>query len=223
MNRRRVLPILVCLAGIGVTSQAQDTHSGVFNAATSFEIILERLEQGKWIALDPRTVLSDGDSVRFQLRPSFSGYLYAYYRGSDGETEWLYPPPGSGENLRIDKGSIYVIPSGALFYTVAGKPGFDVVYWMLSPRALTVPERVSPIEDECVLRTMVPRCREDIRLSKACVDDRAGLKPTPQLPESSPTGLRARELKFNTAGSTTRIETSDGPGLFVYEFKIAHR
>lgn len=61
----------------------------------------------------------------------------------------------------------------------------------------------------------------------ACLDDRAGAasvaKASELVPRDLPAGtLKARELRLQTAGETTRIEAVDGPGLFVYEFRVAH-
>jgi hypothetical protein len=62
------------------------------------------------------------------------------------------------------------------------------------------------------------------------LDDRAGAAHIarssaviPRSNNSSPGTLKARELRLQAIGETTRVESAEGPGLFVYEFRIAHR
>jgi|SRR5579863_3042629 uncharacterized protein DUF4384 len=225
MNRRSTFGILMSLLCVDASVWAQKQPPAPARAGDRayLDLVMERFENKQWKALDPQTVLDNGDSVRFRLQASFSGYLYAYYRGSAGEAEWLYPTPGSTDNNRIEGGGTYMIPSTTASYTVAGKAGFDVVYWLISPRPLAGGERVPPREDERVPRTMVPRCRDAVPERTACLDGRAGAVSATQAPDSGPSGLKARELRLSTAGETTHIEAADGAGLFVYEFRIAHR
>ena len=82
---------------------------------------MERSVEKQWKALDPQTVLDNGDSLRFRLQASFPGYLYAYYRGSGGEAEWLYPSPASPSNNRIESGATYLIPSTKLLELSDGR------------------------------------------------------------------------------------------------------
>jgi len=80
---------------------------------------------------------------------------------------------------------------------------------------------------------MVPRCRDEVSQKEAppnaasqksaCLDGRAGAGPAADWSGSGAGGLKARELKLSAADKTTHIEATDGPGLFIYEFKIAHR
>jgi hypothetical protein len=189
----------------------------------SLDLVMERSEAKQWKALDPQTVLDNGDALRFRLQASFSGYLYAYYRGSGGEAEWLYPSPGSTASNRIEGGATYLIPSSTTSYTVSGKPGFDVVYWLLSPKPLSGGEKTPPRDDDRVPRTMIPRCPEDTGAKTSCLDGRAGVARSAALPDSAPPGMKARELKLSAAGETTHIEAVDDLGIFVYEFRIAHR
>lgn len=128
--------------------------------------------------------------------------------------------PGSTAGNRIERGTTYLIPPGNAFYTVAGKPGFDVVYWLVSPTRLSESWQ-PPASEKSVPRTMIPRCREDIAPATGCLDNRAGVAPAAA--SGSPGTLKARELRLNTAGDTSKVESAEGPGLFVYEFHIAHR
>jgi hypothetical protein len=215
--------ILMGPVAFGFTLGAQNQPALPARPPDRLDLVMERSEEKQWKALDPHTVLNNGDSLRFRLQASFSGYLYVYYRGSGGEAEWLYPSPASTTSNRIESGATYLIPSSTSSYTVSGNPGFDIVYWLLSPKPFSGGERTPPRDDERVPRTMIPRCREDVAERTACLDGRAGAVRASPLPDSAPSGLRARELRMTATGETTRIEAVDGLGLFVYEFRVAHR
>jgi hypothetical protein len=225
MNRHNRLVISMSLTCVGSSLWAQNQPTSPRRASDReyLDLVMERFEDKQWKALDPQTVLDNGDSLRFRLQASFSGYLYAYYRGSGGEAEWLYPSPVSTSNNRIQSGATYVIPSSSTSYAVSGKAGFDVVYWLISPKPLSGGDRMPPRDDERVPRTMIPRCREDVTDKTACLDGRAGAVRAAQSPDPAPSGLRARELRLSATGETTHIEAIDGLGVFVYEFRIAHR
>jgi len=202
----------VILAGLGLpypcfTAQEPQT------ASDQIEIVMERSENRQWKALDSHTVVDSGDSVRFRLQASFSGYLYVFYRGSGGESAWLYPS-GTASNW-IEKGTVYWIPSPSASYRVLGRPGFDVIYWLISAKSLPDREQL-PAREDRVERTMVPRCPE-IEERAPCVDSRAGVS------QSHLSGLRPREIRIEAQGETTRIAAGGQPGVLVYEFRLAHR
>jgi hypothetical protein len=205
-------------------------HAAKIATGARLDVVLERLEAGRWKDVNPQTVLEHGDAIRFRLSPSFPGYLYAYNRGSDGSTEMLFPLASSTSSNRMEPGASYRVPSGsAQTYTVEGKPGFDVVYFMVSPVSLG--ERKFPTSyDDFQVRTMVPRCKEDQPIN-ACLDPRAGAHAVTMSAPDTKDGaakkdantLKARELRLSTTGETSRVETLEGQGLFVYEFRLAHK
>jgi len=190
--------------------------------AASLDLVMERSEGGPWKALNPETVLEKGNTIRFRLVSSFSGYLYVYYRGSDGEAGWLYPSETSGANNRIEGGAPRVIPSEDTSYVVSGKPGFDIVYWLISPKQLAPPDLRPPVEKGSVPQTMVPRCGGEPKVVTSCLDNRAGAKAA-EAGSTAVGGLKPRELTLKAEGSTTHIAAAEGPGLLVYEFRIGHR
>ena len=221
MSKVRTCAAWTIVAVCAVQAQTARSVSTSPEDRPHLSLVVERLEDGKWRPLNPQTVLDHGNAIRFQLLTSFSGYLYAYYRGSDGEAEWIYPSPGKETDNRIEAGGSYLIPSASASYIVSGKPGFDTVYWMVSPKSLsgTNDRRPSPPPEGPVKRTIVPMCRAD--LPGGCFDDRAGAVTVPSAPIAGT--LKPREIHLATTGDTTRIEALDGPGLFVYEFLVAHR
>jgi hypothetical protein len=202
----------LALALVGASCAAAQT-------APSLEVALERREAGQWTTLDPRTVLRSGDPIRFRFQTPFAGFLYVYYRGSDGETGWLFPTAEAGMENRVEAGRAYLIPPGPGHFEIAGPPGFDSVYWLLSPKGLT--DRPAPPPAVDAPRTLIPRCRDALQpkppvtAERACLDDRAGARVVET--------LRPREIRMSGSG-TTRI-TPEKPGAVpvLYEFRLAHQ
>jgi hypothetical protein len=228
----RSIHVLFWLVGLSRQVLAQTKSSPIPPRPneTHLDLAIERSENGTWRPLSPQTVLDNGNEIRFRLRTSFPGYLYAYYRSSDGDAEWLYPSPGSDQSNRIEGGTDYAVPAGSTFYVVRGKPGFDLIYWLISPAPFPALNWRPRIDDGPVPRTMVPRCREYVRVGQACMDDHAGAaqiaKASELIPHSEaspPSTLKPRELRLTSEAEGTRIESKNGPGLIVYEFRVAHR
>jgi len=214
----------ICISAMFVLAQAQPVAKAAQDGS-HLDLVLERNEAGVWKAIDPQTVLNGGDAIRFRITSSFPGYLYAYYRGSADEAAWLYPVKGSQSSNRIESGVSYVIPSETTSYAIAGQPGFDIVYWLISPTPMSGMDWL-PKDEERAPRTAIPRCREDLdKVVAACHDDRAGAVEVSKTASGGGLqgGMKARELKLNSNGQSTRIEAQNGPGLIVYEFRIAHR
>jgi len=227
MNKLDSMVVTLLLAGWAPVLAGQDGPAPLSQKGDHqhVELVMERLEGGRWKALNPTTVLDRGDSVRFRLQASFPGYLYAYSISSKGEGEWLYPAPNSPAANRIREEVPYVIPSTTQSYTVEGDPGFDLIYWLISPKPISGERWVPSSDGPPVPKTIVPRCREDIDTAIACLDPRAGARQLPpaQTGWSGTGDLRPRELRLSPAHESTRIEATRGPGLFVYQFWIAHR
>jgi hypothetical protein len=187
--------------------------------AASLEVVLERRDGEQWTALDPRTVLRSGDPIRFRFQTTFAGYLYVYYRGSDGETDWLFPTSEAGTDNRVEPGRAYLIPPEPGFFGISGPPGFDSVYWLLSPKPLA--ERPSPPVADTP-RTMIPHCRDALQPKpaapgdqRACLDDRAGARAAET--------LRPREIRLGGTGATKIKPAQSGAVPVLYEFRLAHQ
>ena len=225
MNKRCLVLAAAAVLGLPLL-RAQPGEQKIATGA-HLDVVLERLESGRWHDVPPQTVLNHGDAIRFRLSPSFAGYLYVYNKGSDGSNEMLFPLANSTAINKMEPGASYHVPSGsAQTYTVEGKPGFDVVYFLVSPSAIG--ERKFPAAyDEFQVRTMVPRCKEDQPIN-ACLDPRAGAHSitmaAPEAGQKPAEGtLKPRELRLSTTGDTSRVETLEGQGLFIYEFRLAHK
>ncbi len=204
-------------------------------AAQRLEITLERLEGSNWRAVAPGLVLDSGDRIRFRFRASFSGYLYVMNQGTSGSYTLLFPREETGRENNIRAGTEYFIPATETYFRVAGPPGHDIVYWMVTPAALgdSRPAYVPPPPPSKPARapsTLVPRCDDTIfRARGECIDASAGprqLGAEEKLPENlaAVPGVRPRDLVILRRQNQSVLSPaagSDGP--VVYEFRLAHR
>ena len=194
--------------------------------AGAIEVSLEARVSGAWQTIHPQTVLHSGDTIRFRFRSSSAGFLYVLSVGSGGESVSLFPRPGQTQTNRVEPGISYVIPGGNGSFSVGGKPGYDAVYWILSPGSLDFkPQRDNQPS------TLEPRCLEEILKSRGlCLDERAGPSPVadignaPFVWKDGARPLAARDLKFQPEDGITRIATADlGDSILIYQFLVAHQ
>jgi hypothetical protein len=199
--------------------------------AHRMELVLERLDQDTWHAIDPGLVLAQGDRVRFKFRTNFDGYLYVMNQGTGGSYEQLFPREETGQDNRVMASREYQVPATSGAFRVAGPAGHDVVYWLVSPKRLaegTAPPRTPA---KSASPTLMPRCDETIMRSRGdCVDSSAGPKLVPrdvQIPQTltaqgaTPT---QRELMFLRQKNTAVISSPEPlTGPIIYEFRLAHR
>ena len=194
------------------------------------EIVLERKEATGWRTVDPNLVLKTDDVVRFKFQANFDGYLYVTDYGSSGSRSLLFPREETGINNKVSAGRNYVIPANGATFKVAGPAGFDSVYWLVSPVALTMPVSVgetNPTPPKPARLT--PRCDPaQLRARSLCLDTDAGphnVENTKTLPAefSAVPRLRSRELTILQAKEKTRLSTTGGlNGPVIYEFRLAH-
>jgi hypothetical protein len=194
----------------------------------SIQIVVEFQKGEKWERVDAQTVFHAGDAVRFRFRASQGGFLYVLNRSSDKTTSWLFPRPNSAERSQVDQNVEYMIATGQGAFVVAGSPGFDVTYWILSPNPIDATPSIIPAGGT-ETSTLEPRCRAEVLKARGlCTDDRAGPHPINnpvELPLQPPESekLHSRDLKFKTQEGATEIsgltKLSD---VVVYEFTIAH-
>jgi hypothetical protein len=131
---RALLPPLAVLAlpaaRLAATkSMTQGTHR--------MELMLERLDGATWKTIDPALVLAQGDRVRFRFRTNFDGYLYVTNQSTSGKYEQLFPAKRPGQDNHIVAGKDYQVPATSVAFRIAGPPGHEVVYWLVSPGRLT--------------------------------------------------------------------------------------
>lgn len=200
------------------------------------EITLERMEGTAWRAIDPGLVLDSGDRIRFRFRANFDGYLYVMNEGTSGAYTLLFPREETGRENNIQSGKEYLVPATEAWFRIAGPPGHDIVYWLVSPvvlatgqppayRPLPPPPKTPPPREN-----LLPRCDDAIfRARGLCVDSSAGPKNVTgkeALPENlaGVEGLTARELIIMRQEKAA-VLSSPAPlaGPVVYEFRLAHK
>lgn len=204
--------------------------------AERIEITLERLERSVWRTIDPGLVLDSGDRVRFRFRGNFDGFLYVMNYGTSGSYTLLFPREETGRENNVKSGREYVVPATETAFRVAGKPGHDVVYWVVSPVALgenkppayvplPPPPKRTPLPPN-----LIPRCDDAIfRARGLCVDSSAGprtISDPERLPENlaGVPGATSRELIIMRQQNQSLLSAAaplNGP--VIYEFRLAHR
>lgn len=224
MNRRVFLGILPAAAW----AQSGPAHR--------VEITLERLDGGAWRDVPPGLVLERDDRVRFRFRSNFDGYLYVMNRGTSGSYTLLFPRDETGRDNNIAASREYTIPATQAYFRIAGPPGHDVVYWVMSPVAMGEGRRQEyvplppPPKSPPPPSNLMPRCDESmLRARSLCIDSSAGLRqpdasePLPENLAGLP-GVRSRELIImRRANQTVLSSPSPIDGPVIYEFRLAHR
>jgi len=223
---QRILLMLACLS-VPVFAQTRPTQSDT--NPNRISIVLERNENNAWHEVDSRLVLAQNDRVRFRVRTNFSGYLYVTNLSTSGQYTVLFPAADTGKQNRVEAGKDYVVPATQGWFRIAGPPGQEVVYWLVSPVELAGSNsRTAPQTDTRSPATLVPRCDDTILRARGdCLDTTAGAKA---LGETVPDdmarvpALRSRELVFIRQENTS-IVSSPVPlkRPVIYEFRVSHR
>jgi hypothetical protein len=215
--------VLVVVGGFSLLSAADEQRSRM-------EITLERKEGKLWKAVDPTLVLASGDVVRFRFKANFNGYLYVTNYGTSGESTLLFPREETGRNNAIRSGQDYLIPATESVLRIAGPPGYESVYWLVSPVRLSnaldlTPSRPSNYRPP-VLR---PRCDDTtMRARGLCMDTQAGpraVQESDELPgELTPMrSATSRDITIVQQRNQSVVSPSgNAKGPVLYEFRLAH-
>lgn len=214
---------------IGASAQTRTMTEG----SHRMEITLERLDGETWRSVDPALVLAKGDRVRFRFRTNFDGYLYVMNQSTSGLYEQLFPREETGQENRISSNKEYQVPATSTVFRIAGPPGYETVYWLVTPARLTdAPPRLSvpPQSSPAKAPTLIPRCDDAVLRARGdCIDHSAGLKLTPRgadLPQNlaSQADSAQRDLLFLQQKDTAVIATSAPlTGPLIYQFRLAHK
>jgi hypothetical protein len=201
-------------------------------APPRMEITLERQEGNQWKRVDPGLVFEANDRLRFRFRANFEGRLYVMNFGTSGNYSLLFPREETGRQNRIVGGKEYRVPATEAWFRVAGPPGHDVLYWLMSPVSLGGEELTPPAPPAKSQppRILTPRCDDALFKARGqCIDSSAGprnVTSTRDLPDNinGIKGLQSRELIIMRNQESVSI-SSAGPlrSPVVYEFRLAHR
>jgi hypothetical protein len=203
------------------------------------EIILERKAGDEWRIADPGLVFQQNDEVRFRLRGNFDGYLYVMNLNTSGQYALLFPREDTGRANRIQADKEYLVPASEGWFRITGPPGYEIVYWLVSPVELqnetddskpAHEPRPPPPEFGKRPSNLLPRCDDSIFKARGdCIDNSAGLKvigETDSLPENLNriAGATPRELAFGRMENSSVITSpSSLRGPVIFEFRLAHR
>jgi len=202
------------------------------------DLLLEKKEGTSVRTVDPNYVFSTGDRIRFRLKSAVNGYLYVMNQGSSGSWQQLFPRDELTQSRRVTNSKQYLVPaSGSGWFLVAGPPGYDNVYFLISPVDLgkspsgSGAQQPSSAEaDAAAFATATPRCDDELfRARGECLDKHAGLKPLDRgesLPDkfSQFSAMTSRDLIIvDNAKDTSISSTEPFEGPSIYRFRIAHK
>ena len=226
------LAATLCIAAALGSSQTPTTRT-MTQGGHRMELVLERLDQDTWRAIDPGLVLAQGDRVRFKFRTNFDGFLYVMNQSTSGTYEQLFPRQETGQDNAIAASKEYQVPATSAAFRIAGPAGYETVYWLVTPARLndTAPRYQPPPAAKAAPPVLLPRCDDTILKSRGdCVDPSAGPKlvprgePIPQNLTAQGLGREQRDLLFlrqkNTAVISSPVPLA---GPVIYEFRLAHR
>ena len=223
--------LLACVPVLALLPLAWSQSHSMAQGAHRMELMLERLDGATWKTIDPALVLAQGDHVRFRFRTNFDGYLYVTNQSTSGKYEQLFPREETGQDNRILAGKDYQVPATSVAFRIAGPPGHEIVYWLVSPARLTdVPARPTlPPTGNTTPLTLMPRCDEGVLKARGdCVDSSAGPKLIPRdvdvSKDLSAANAASRDLLFMRQKDTAVIYSPEPlTGPVIYEFQLAHR
>ena len=236
---------VLCVAAMAAASQggngafAGGSQSGSGTQArpgTVFVIHLEQKQGDKAVAMFPGHVFRAGDVVRFRVSArGMEGYLYVIDQGTSGSYTTLFPAQGSHADTFLHANQDVFVPSVEDgWFEVDGPAGFDVLYFVVSPKPIEVPpasgESAAPAQEPPLPESMKPRCDDAIfRARGECVDSTAGPAPLardvtlpPQITAAAKNAARDLVLEENAEDhSLTAVAPLDKPAIYV--FRLAHQ
>jgi Domain of unknown function (DUF4384) len=202
------------------------------------EITLERKVEDEWRIADPGLVLEQNDEVRFRLTGTLDGYLYVMNLNTSGQYVLLFPREDTGQANRIQAHREYLVPPTEGWFRITGPPGYEIVYWLVSPVDLqneTIDSKpafvpLPPPESGRDPSKLLPRCDDSIFKARGdCIDTSAGPKgigEAEKLPDNLTgiAGVASRELAFSRLEhSTVVLSPTSLKGPVIFEFRLAHR
>ena len=199
-------------------------------AAPALNIVVEKkLPDGKAEAMTPTHVFKVGDVIRLRLASQFDGFLYITDQGSSGQFSTVFPSVAAGNDNRIARGKMYLVPATQDgWFEITGPPGFDVFYFLVSPNPLA-PPAASTFVAPGPASSLRPRCNDAIfRARGECEDISAGPMAMPQnaplpAPLAPIAGAASRDITIIRKNDEVTVQ-SDGAksAPVIYTFRLAH-
>jgi hypothetical protein len=95
--------------------------------------VLKRDSGSNFREVDPETKFRTGDSIRLNVTPSTSGYLYVVQQGASGIWTLLFPRPdvANGSNF-VDKGQMLAVPNDRAMWTFDAHAGEEKLFIVLA-------------------------------------------------------------------------------------------
>ena len=120
-------------AGIRVRGTRADRPSCP-QESSRLEVALERKAGEEWRTTDPGLVLQQNDEVRFRVSGNFDGYLYVMNLNTSGQYALLFPRDDTGQANKIrNRTSNTWCPQQKDGFGSRALPGYETVYWLVSP------------------------------------------------------------------------------------------
>ena len=211
----------------------QGEHAANAPGTTSLLIRLEQKKDTKKSIVLPGHVFDVGDVVRFRLTSGADGYLYVINQGSSGIYTTLFPAAGAHSDNRMQKASDYLVPATEDgWFAIDGPPGFDTVYFLLSPTPLNISDGEGKNQNSpaALPDNLKPRCNDAIFQARGeCIDNTAGPAPLARgVPLPSQISTMApkvsRDIVFTSGDEENSVKASASNTVpVVYTFRLAHR
>jgi hypothetical protein len=228
-----LLALLFLLPICGMKARAQTGQAvAAPPPTTSILIRLEQKKGEKTSLVLPGHVFDVGDVVRFRLTSGADGYLYVVNQGSSGTYSTLFPAGGGHGDNRLRKSVDFLVPATEDgWFAIDGPPGFDIVYFLLSPTPLSIAEgeAKSPASPMALPDNLKPRCNDAIFQARGeCIDNTAGPAPLPRgvpLPPQISTAAPkvSRDIVFTSDNEDNTVKASSSATVpVVYTFRLAH-
>ena len=201
---------------------------------TLVDITLEQRDpDGTARAMPPDHVFKDKDIVRFRISSRVDGYLYVSNQSTSGKYSTLFPAADAGSDNHIRSGERYSVPAANEgWFEVEGPPGFEMLYFLVSPTPMSPGGRTSGAAAMPAgpLSSLTPRCNDSIFKARGeCIDQTAGPAPAPPADKLPPelkdqAGSASRDIVFTKKAENTSV-ASTGPlaAPVIYTFRLAHQ
>jgi hypothetical protein len=194
------------------------------------QIALERkLPDGKIEPVASNHVFEPGEVVRFRVTSDFDGYLYVMDQGTSGQFATVFPGTDAGADNRVHQGQSFSIPvTDGSWFQISGPPGFDVLYFLLSPAPLATPPASAFVAPGPV-SSLTPRCNDAaFRARGECTDISAGPAALPRnaplpAPIAPIAGMASRDITVVKKQDQVTVGSNGSrTAPVIYTFRLAH-